>query len=225
MVWCESHGGGSFLFRGQPDNSLILPKIARPDYRYSPARERLLFNAFKSRARPFLNVAVTSDWEWLALAQHHGAPTRLIDWSTSPLVAAWFAVSSNPLETSAALYALEVERADIRTVDAATGRVSNGAILPGPLDVTEDVYLMETSPISSRITTQRGLFTLHSDPRRPLDIPANRRFDIPADARDEFQGRLLDFGIEASHIFPDIDGLCRSLDWRMRAGKGFLALT
>lgn len=224
LKWAEAYSGGAYLFRGQADHSPIIPKIARSDYHYSAARERNLFNAFKTRARPFLSVAVGSDWEWLALAQHHGAPTRLTDWSTSPLVAAWFAVTSYPLDSDAAIYALEIERPDIRTIDS-SGRKSDKSLVEGPLEINEGFYLIETSPVSSRITTQRGLFVLHAEPTKPLPIAKKCTFEIPRADRLVLQERLLDFGIEASHIFPDLDGLCRSLDWRMRANKGFLAFT
>lgn len=225
LEWADQHGGGAYLFRGQGDTSPIKPKIARPDYNYSASREKSLFNAFISRARPFVRMPIASEWEWLALAQHHGAPTRLTDWSTSALVAAWFAVTSHPLDTPAAVYALETERDDIKSVNASNGQVSDGSMLASPLDINSGVYLMETSPVSTRITTQRGLFTLHGEPNTPLCIPKGHCFMIPTDERAVLQNKLLDFGIEASHIFPELDGLCKSLDWRMRTGKGFLAFT
>lgn len=223
-IWAEKHGSGAHFFRGQADSSDIVPKVARREYQYSAARERALFNAFKSQARPFLKVAITSDWEWLALAQHHGAPTRLIDWSTSPLVAAWFAVTSFPLATDAYIFALDVGRTDLETVNSSTGQIGSGATINDPLAVTTGVFLMETSPVSSRITTQRGLFTLHGDPKKALPVPRRKQFVIPAAMRTDFQKRLLDLGIDAAHIYPDLDGLSKSLDWRMRTGAGFSAV-
>ena len=224
LDWANAHDGGNFLFRGQGDASPIIPKIGRPEYGYRTAKEKSLFAGFKSRARPFLDVAVNTDWEWLALAQHHGAPTRLTDWTTSPLVAAWFAVTSWPQEVDAMVYALDIERKDLSRIDPATGKVSNGSIFTGPMEPVKDVFLMETSPVSSRITTQRGLFALHGNPRIPLKIPVMHQFTILKDSRPMVQDKLLGFGIESSHIFPDLDGLCKSLDWRMKTNKGFLAL-
>lgn len=225
LAWTERHSGGAFLFRGQGDDLPLIPKIARPEYGYSSTREKALFDIFKRRARPFLTMSVGSDWEWLALAQHHGMPTRLIDWSTSPLVAAWFAVTSYPLKADAVVFALETERKDIRSVNAGTGELSDGATLSGPLSTPGEVFLMETSPISSRITTQRGLFTLHGNPRRALRILPPRKFTIPEPVRADFQERLMDFGLDASHIYPDLDGLCKTLDWTMRIRKSFRTLT
>lgn len=222
LEWADQHSGDRFLFRGQGDNSPIIPKIGRPEYSYRLARERDLFTAFKSRARPFLKVAVSTPWEWLALAQHHGAPTRLTDWSTSPLVAAWFAVSSYPTNTDAFIYALDIEGPRLTgRIDPTNGRCSSGADYPDPIAPTSGYFLLETSPVSTRITTQRGLFLLHGNPRRALTISRSHQFRIPDSDRDEVMGKLAEFGVEASHIFPDLDGLCKSLDWRMRLGKSF----
>jgi hypothetical protein len=224
-VWLDAHPASAFLFRGQADKSPILPKIGRSAYNYEPARERGLHDAFMRAARPFLPMPLSSPWEWLALAQHHGAPTRLADWSTSPLVAAWFAVTSYPETTDAAIFALELAAGGIETLDITTGRTASGARFDGPFAMTKDVYLIETAPISARITTQRGIFTVHGNPQMPLDVPASDTFDIPNALRSDFQGRLLDLGIDASHIFPDLDGVCKTLDWKLKSGRGFSSIT
>jgi hypothetical protein len=222
--WVEAHPASAFLFRGQADKAPIVPKIGRAVYNYDRARERQLHDAFVRAARPFLLVPPSSKWEWLALAQHHGAPTRLADWSTSPLVAAWFAVTSYPESTDAAIFALSLTRSDIGTLDTATGMIASGASFSDPFAITSGVFLIETAPVSARITTQRGIFTVHGNPQAPLDVPPDDTFDIPNALRGAFQGRLLELGIDASHIFPDLDGLCRTLDWKLKANRGFSSI-
>ena len=56
--------------------------------------ERLMLEEFKSRAHQYLpaNAIPSSDFEWLALMQHHLGQTRLLDWTFSPYVAAFFAL-------------------------------------------------------------------------------------------------------------------------------------
>lgn len=204
-----------------------MPKIGRLGYGYEPSREKELYNAFVRAAHPFVPVPLSSDWEWLALAQHHGAPTRLVDWSTSPLVAAWFAVTSYPQDADAAIFALELVRSDIDILDITTGMavsVATGATFEGPFHMKKGVYLIETASVSARITTQRGIFTLHGKPTDSLAIPPEHTFDIPRPLRPEFQGRLLDLGIDASHIYPDLDGLCKTLDWKLKSGRGFSSI-
>jgi len=222
--WLELHPASTFLFRGQADKSPIVPKIGRRVYDYAPARERDSHNAFVRAARPFLSMPLTSAWEWLALARHHGAPTWLTDWSTSPLVAAWFAVTSYPELTDAAIFALDLNGA-VETIDITTGLSANGARFDDPFAIKKGVYLIETAPVSARITTQRGIFSDHGNPTAALPIPTADTFDIPNTFRGEFQGRLLDLGIDASHTFPDLDGLCKTLDWKLKSGRGFSAIT
>lgn len=221
-AWTQSHPAGAYLFRGQADASPIIPKIGRSAYNYDRSREQTLFAAFERAARPFLRGTMSA-YELLALAQHHGAPTRLVDWSTSPMVAAWFAVSSFPEQRDAQIYALDITRADLDWIDSKTGDTASGSKVEDPLKVSKGVYLIETAQVSNRITTQKGIFTLHGNPQTALTVPRADTLEIPADLRDEFQSRLMDLGIDASHIFPDIDGLCKSLEWRLKAGKSLSA--
>ena len=58
------------------------------------ALEKRLLSRFRERSIPFHAVLMTDPWEWLFLMQHYGVPTRLLDWSESPLMALFFAVTS-----------------------------------------------------------------------------------------------------------------------------------
>ena len=81
------------LFRGQLEDWPLLPKIARfKEIGDIISFEQSLLSHFRREAFPFLNIIPNNDWEWLSIAQHHGLPTRLLDWSLNPLVALWFAV-------------------------------------------------------------------------------------------------------------------------------------
>jgi hypothetical protein len=87
---------GTYVFRGvSRADWTLLPSIARgrwdPNLNYSEYDEKEIFELFKARARRCVSVLPANNWEWLALGQHHLLPTRLLDWSESPLVAAFFA--------------------------------------------------------------------------------------------------------------------------------------
>jgi hypothetical protein len=85
------------LFRGQKDSTWdLLPKIAREDFNFIGPnflfKENELIDEFQRLSRPHINQDILlNQWDLLALAQHHGLPTRLLDWTSNPLVALYFA--------------------------------------------------------------------------------------------------------------------------------------
>ena len=85
----------------------LIPKIGRRrkgGQQLSTSSEKYVLKLFKQRTIPHLIRGPADEWEWLSLAQHHGLPTRLLDWTRNPLVALYFAVVESH-EGDGAVYA------------------------------------------------------------------------------------------------------------------------
>lgn len=221
----EGCGCGHVVYRGVTDvkNHLLIPSVGRVE-RYSKdsdytihQHERELLNTFKLRSVGSLRVEPKNDWEWLALAQHHGLPTRLLDWTFSPLIGAYFATVPKlgptgklmePEADTAGLYALH---------DCSYITIED---YPDPLTV-EQPGLFFPPQVSPRISGQGGLFSIQPNPTEELQKSSEKckyrwikLFTFSRAVAQEIQSTLYILGIRQSLLFPDLDGFAAEI--RMR---------
>lgn len=107
LVSLKAEIGFDCWFRGQPNAAFDLnPGVFRSlDFERS---ERQMLDEFKHSALSRSDVHPEDYWDWLVLAQHHGLPTRLLDWSENPLQALFFAVSGvSSADVDAKLFVLK----------------------------------------------------------------------------------------------------------------------
>jgi hypothetical protein len=217
-----------WLFRGQADSGWLLePSVHRG---YSPQQERYLTNEFRVRARSrYFSCPSSNDYPgWLALMQHYGLPTRLLDWTYSPLVAAFFAVHPDyfPIDRNGR------SDASIWALDGSTLNESQGfEPLIFPLDAAsydpliapafknrkelDTVGVAMALEHDSRIQLQQGAFTIHSS-RTPINFMAGadiwlRRFIIEDGDIHCFFEELTLLGIRKYSLFPDLSALTSEL--------------
>lgn len=208
--WVNDRSRANWLFRGVADaeKHQLIPKIARADFGgYDANQEKTVFQNFKRRARQYIDTSNMTEWDWLAVAQHHGLPTRLLDWTSNPLVAAYFAVTSHPEDQDGTIYALNTSRYELLDSTA-----------PGlPFDIKED-SLFKPCSHSLRVVSQKGFFTIGPDPSFPLEEKYEKfkKFVIPSTAKHTFARKLFYLGIDSSHIMADIDGVCHTLGWQYK---------
>ena len=239
MAWVDRHSDSRWVYRGLGDHTFaLLPSVGRGD-RYSETQERTILEIFERRASEFVDTHRLSDWDKLALAQHHGLPTRLLDWTTNPLVGAYFAVMAAPgirefarssptsstVRISARPEAAEIP-ARVVAWQVSSGSVINPKVQCDPFALTEISFLLPRA-LTTRIVTQSGLFSVHPMPQSPwanaLDNDANV-FDIPGKMRAFFQRKLFYLGIDAQRIMGGLDGLCARLAWQYSARVGLGAV-
>ena len=143
----------------------------------------------------------TIDLEWLAIALHHELPTRLLDWTDSLLVAAWFAVEEGG--------AKNIDSA-IWITRSVPSVVFDDQVDPLEIDVPKVYRPPHTSP---RIAAQGSVLMICPKPTEEVTLPFVKRIVIDHLAEFTLKKRLNACGVNRRHLFPDLTGLTKHLTW------------
>ena len=212
------------LARADYSNVTSLARLAG-DY---PAVERHLLRNFRKYA--YQRAPGPTTWDWLALGQHHGLPTRLLDWTFSPLVALHFATASWP-EQDAVLWSVDCAQVhdslprvlrDVLDAEGAlvftTEQLARAAPDVGDLHQLEERgrpfgLFLEPPTFDERIASQAAVLSVMSDPTCELDAwlesrgAIGRAWHIPAELKTEVRRRLDQAQITERSLMPGLDGL------------------
>ncbi len=206
-----------WIYRGESDLSRpIIPKAGRKEYfladfadsegRDLPPRDLLRFNQWRKLAIAYKKKLPKNDFDCLAYAQHYGLATRMLDWTSNPLVALFFAVDSCS-EKDGAVYCY-APYWTLKTETTKLGELAQIAkYIPPPFD--------------KRILLQCGVLTYMPDPKVPLTpgpihdlhelTPEHKlnlvRFVVKADMKRLLKDSLDQLGINRKFLFPDLEGL------------------
>lgn len=235
-----------FAFRG----------LSRADHRLSSSLTRLaagradVYRLELSLLRNFRKYAhaeaagTDSVWDWLALGQHRGLPTRLLDWTYSPLVALHFATEDpHDFDEDGAVWAVNFVEANKRLPRRLKGILDRERSETFTVEMLADfetlrdfdalrrdpfVVFVEPPAIDRRILNQFALFSLMSSPLAVLDDwlmshpELCRRVVVPAALKWEIRDKLDQANVNERVLFPGLDGLSRWLTryYMLTSGAG-----
>jgi hypothetical protein len=233
----------SWAFRGQRDSKWKLKSTLTRyfedfgvDYRAWSSQEERILRIFKRKAHLYLNhiPEENDDFQWLSIMQHFGTPTRLIDFTWSPYVAAFFALES--AQSNSAIWAIfppridfsdkqQIRRATIINPRDRWMRIKGNYekyFLPGnePFVVTGEPHIM-----NQRLIAQSGTFAIPGKIDEPLEDLLNDYSDPEktivkielntTSLRDEAMWDLYNSNITNATLFPDINGMAKSLAYEL----------
>lgn len=197
--------------------------------------EAHILRNFARYSRPHFTAPPANEWELLVAAQHHGVPTRLLDWTYSPFVAAHFATLPHRrhlAEHDRAVWRLEWQSVHrhfgfpelallITDLERLLGEGEQGT--PWTLFERKGLQpfacMLEPPSLDARIVAQAAAFTLCSDTSRSFDAFLDEhgladtltKFTIPAAHVARIRDQLDMVGIDERRLFPDLDGLAAQL--------------
>lgn len=220
-------------YRGVSKSSYDLrPGIYRDDtWEYDEVLANDLLNDYIRQGQAFLSQQDKnlSKWEWFHLAQHHGLPTRLLDWTEGALQGLYFALRDlseiySPSVWVLDLFWLNQESTGTNLVYDTFELIQTGADTTANLYRGDDLDLpdfpiaVRPSYFNARISAQKSCFTVHGEKKNGLELvfrktssPRLAQLRIRSQSAESIRGEIVRAGITESALFPDLEGLARDL--------------
>lgn len=226
----------NFVFRGLSDSSYDLLTSLTRVCRDNLKLEQCLLRNFKKYASSELNIS--GFWEMVSIAQHHGLPTRLLDWTFSPFVALHFATEDfSKYDKDAAIWCIDFVEAHKLLPNTFTDSLVENYAYGFTTEMLNElapnfeslkkyeaeseaktfVTFFEPPSIDSRIINQYALFSVMSDPSVTITdwlkshVNMCKKIIIPSNLKLEIRDRLDQINMTERIIYPGFDGLCKWL--------------
>jgi hypothetical protein len=195
---------GRCVYRGHANTAWqAIPSTYREGQ--SGISEQIWLDGWKKAAARF-GSAVQTDLEWLVLAQHYGVNTCLLDWSTNPLVALYFAAQSTRSGPLAPEVNGRVLALPIATVTPET------ALSPNDLfnTISAAPILIDSARMNPRTSAQDSVMTFHRQSNAyPVDTFNWAFFEVEGGLKPAILAALKVLGVSSDRIFADISGVAR----------------
>ena len=212
---------GTIWFRGHIDASWqLLPGFMRST---SETSETTLLNRFRQSAAMLAERRPATSFDWTFLMQHYGVPTRMLDWSESPLIAMYFAVEgwATKPDTDAALWCLwpTALNQNANIVDKVEGQYipsfEDDELQAYTVDSLRQNTRLELFPVATiatrnnaRIQAQMGTFTIHHNKKVAIEEVGDRahvaKYTIPHASRETLAEELKLLGMTRFSLFPEL---------------------
>ena len=179
---------------------------------------------FKQNAIMLLNPRPTNAWEWLFIMRHYDVPTRLLDWTESPLIAAYFAVTDRP-KADGAIWLLRPTKLNTsgqRQMDCELPPTEDGIVgLYRP-----DIKLSDGAPLrpvafiatrnTPRMQSQLSVFTISHTVKTPLEKFSYaddylQKYIIPKESKQTIKDELDLLKINKFHLYPELESIGKEL--------------
>lgn len=203
----------------------LLPSVQRNNKRIE--KERFITNDFYIKANQVMERAPDKKnySSWMSIMQHYGLPTRLLDWSSSPLIATFFATENYKAKTDACVWVLVPRLLNksqgfeecIYPVDSETAQ---NMLLPAFKKennierLNDKILACHSTENDLRMYSQQANFTIHNSLKKITDMPQQDmlyKIIIPCEIKEKLLKDLEILGITESFIYPDLDHISKDI--------------
>lgn len=207
-------------YRGQGDESWeLLPGILREHNKHLSDEEKIL-RTFRQSAAMLIEQLPSDNFGWMFLMQHYGVPTRLLDWSESPLVGMYFAITEEP-EKDGAFWILDPlklnKEARINYLPSFEDEVLLNYASEN-MDANRRAPQLPLASIATRnnprIQSQQGVFTIHQHDDTPIEKVGDNiatKYLIPKEAKSVIKKQITMLGFNKFQMFPELSSISEAI--------------